>query len=72
MDKKLSAPVSRVDRPAPTTNIEPQKPPNEALSPDGQKRRHPTVRVASPVATSVIVPEPALHYIPIMKVTRNP
>lgn len=40
----------------PTTNMLPQKPPNDFFTPDGQKRRQPTARTASPV----------------MKVTRNP
>lgn len=43
MARKLSAPVSRVERPAPTTNMLPQKPPKEALTPLGQKRRQPIV-----------------------------
>ena len=34
--------VSRVERPEPTTNIAPQKPPKDRLTPLGQKRRAPT------------------------------
>lgn len=51
-----SAAVSKVDRPIPTTNIEPQKPPKLSLMADGQKSRQPTARTARPS----------------MKVTRKP
>lgn len=54
--RKGSAAVSRVESPEPTTNMLPQKPPNEALTPLGHIRRHPTARTARPV----------------MNVTRNP
>jgi hypothetical protein len=43
-----SAAVSRVLRPAPTTNMLPQKPPKDLLTPLGQKSRHPTARTARP------------------------
>jgi len=58
-----SAAVSRVERPAPTTcwsamdtlsiqgkhtNMLPQNPPKDFFTPLGQKRRHPTARVARP------------------------
>ncbi len=43
-------------RPAPTTNMLPQKPPKDCLRPEGQKSRQPTARTARPV----------------MKVTRKP
>jgi len=48
MERKLSAPVSSVDRLAPTTNMLPQKPPKGAFTPLDQKRRQPTVSTARP------------------------
>lgn len=56
MARNGSAAVSRVAKPAPTTNMLPQKPPNERPSTEGQKRRQPTASTARPA----------------MKVTRKP
>jgi hypothetical protein len=53
IDRNGSAAVSRVDNPAPTTNIDPQKPPKDFFKPDGQNKRQPTTRTESPV-TKVI------------------
>ena len=49
IERKGSAAVSKVERPAPTTNMLPQNPPNDRFSPLGQKRRLPTASTASPV-----------------------
>lgn len=51
-----NAAVSSVARPDPTTNMLPQKPPNERWTPDGQNSRQPTANTARPA----------------MKVTRKP
>lgn len=71
-----SAAVSRVERPAPTTNMLPQNPPNDLFRPLGQKRRHPTASTARPDQESQC--QPSFRHIapdrplPVMKVTRNP
>jgi hypothetical protein len=49
MARNGSAAVSRVDSPAPTMNIEPQKPPKDFLIPEGQNIRQPTANTARPV-----------------------
>ena len=48
MKRKLSVPVSSVYRPAPMTNMLPQKPPKDAFTLLSQKRRRPTVSTARP------------------------
>jgi hypothetical protein len=54
MDRNGSAAVSRVLNPAPTTNMEPQNPPKDFLTPLGQKRRQPTARTERPVIKVVL------------------
>ena len=56
MERKGSAAVSRVERPAPTTNMLPENPPKDFFRPEGQKSRHPIAKTARPA----------------MKVTRKP
>jgi hypothetical protein len=67
-----SAAVSSVDKPAPTTNMLPQKPPKDRLTPDGQKRRHPTVRTERPTQLALEIHSSRLEYEPVINVTRNP
>lgn len=49
MERKASVAVSRVARPAPTTNWVPQKPPSECLTALRHMRSYPTARTQRPV-----------------------